>query len=244
MEMQSQGEHELIPRKDSDDVAGLVAVQSPPESDLESPQNSAECSKIEEAPTDIFSTYIRKFAGVEGKSPPKMNIPLQMGISTLLAFCGILLLSITDYFYVSDTFFVHHAKIAVKLLSGAHGATAVLLYEAYTSPLSQPRNVIGSYIVNSVVGVTVRIVSQHIGIPQWVAAAIAVSFGVLGMNMTKTVHPPGGGCALIAVVGGPSIHALGYGYVLTSLGATFIMVAFAVLGNNLMPNRQYPLYWT
>jgi CBS-domain-containing membrane protein len=63
------------------------------------------------------------------------------------------------------------------------------------------------------------------------------------MDITKTVHPPGGACAMIAVIGSPMIHALGYAYVLTSGGAAFIMVAFAALGNNVLSMRQYPLYW-
>lgn len=39
------------------------------------------------------------------------------------------------------------------------------------------------------------------------------------------------------------IEAIGYGYMLTSMGAAFIMLSVAVIGNNLFPSRQYPLYW-
>jgi CBS domain-containing membrane protein len=119
----------------------------------------------------------------------------------------------------------------------------VLVYDAYQSPLAQPRNVIGSYLVASITGVTVRLTCNAIGIPHWVTGAFALGFSIVAMNLTKTVHPPGGACALISVIGGPMIHALGYGYVLTSVGAAFILVAVAVLGNNLVPNRQYPVYW-
>lgn len=119
----------------------------------------------------------------------------------------------------------------------------MLVYDAYQSPLAQPYNVIGSYLVSSFIGVTVRITCNHIGIPEWVKGSFALAFAIIAMNLTKTTHPPGGACALISVIGGQMIHDLGYGYVLTSTGAAIIMVAVAVLGNNLIPSRQYPLYW-
>jgi CBS-domain-containing membrane protein len=53
----------------------------------------------------------------------------------------------------------------------------------------------------------------------------------------------GGACALISVIGGKMVEDLGYGFMATSVGAAMIMVAIAVLGNNLTPTRQYPLYW-
>lgn len=120
----------------------------------------------------------------------------------------------------------------------------MLLYEAFQSPLAQPRNVIGSYVFCSFTGVTVRIICMDlIGIQRWVTGAIAVGCAIAVMNLTKTIHPPGGACALIAVIGGDNIRALGYGYMATSFGAAFTMVCVALLGNNLALDRQYPLYW-
>lgn len=103
---------------------------------------------------------------------------------------------------------------------------------------------IGSYLVASFVGVSVRkVAGQLIGLKIWVVGAIAVGLSVAAMNITKTVHPPGGACALIAVIGGPNIVALEYGYMATTLGASVTMVALAMLGNNLIFDRQYPVYW-
>jgi CBS-domain-containing membrane protein len=64
------------------------------------------------------------------------------------------------------------------------------------------------------------------------------------MMVTKTLHPPGGATALIAVIGGPKIHALGFLYALVPAGlGAFILVVVAVLINNLSRNRRYPEYW-
>lgn len=109
--------------------------------------------------------------------------------------------------------------------------------------MAQPRNVIGSYVIASFTGVTTRIVCDEIGLDRYITGPFAVFFALLFMNMTKTIHPPGGACALIAVIGGPMIEELGYGYMATSFGAAFMMMCVAVIGNNLIPSRQYPLYW-
>jgi CBS-domain-containing membrane protein len=120
----------------------------------------------------------------------------------------------------------------------------VLVYDAFQSPLAQPRNVIGGYIVSSFVGVSVRIIGDHIFTPDiYVTAAFAMMLSIIVMNITKTVHPPGGACAVIAVIGGDMVHGLGYGYMLTATGGAFVVLTVALLGNNLVPTRQYPLYW-
>lgn len=112
-----------------------------------------------------------------------------------------------------------------------------------TAPVAQPRNVVGGYIVSSFIGVVVRVICGYIGLERWTTAAFAVMFSLIFMNLTKTIHPPGGAAALIAVIGGPGVWDLGFAYVLTSAGGAFIMVAVAWLGNNLIPSRQYPTYW-
>jgi CBS-domain-containing membrane protein len=62
-------------------------------------------------------------------------------------------------------------------------------------------------------------------------------------NVTLIFYHVGGPCSLIAVIGGPLIEGLGFAYILTSAGAAFIMLTVALLGNNMMPTRQYPMYW-
>lgn len=82
-----------------------------------------------------------------------------------------------------------------------------------------------------------------LGMKQFILGGLTVGVSILFMNLTKTVHPPGGACALLAIIGSENLKAMGFGYVLTSMGAAFVMVAVAVLFNNLCTTRQYPLYW-
>ena len=129
----------------------------------------------------------------------------------------------------------------LTLVVGSLGASAVLVYGAIKSPFAQPRNLVGGHIISGLVGVACF---QLFGGTLWLAAALAVSLAIAAMLMTKTVHPPGGATALIAVIGGPKVHALGflYPFVPAGLGA-LILLAVALLVNNLSRNRRYPEYW-
>ncbi|MBR9980517.1 MAG: HPP family protein, partial [Desulfatitalea sp.] len=88
------------------------------------------------------------------------------------------------------------------LIIGSFGATAVLIYGAVRSPLAQPRNLIGGHVLSAVIGVTA---AKWLGHHPWLAAALAVSTAIAVMHMTKTLHPPGGATALIAVIGGDAV---------------------------------------
>src|SRR3990172_6176030 len=130
--------------------------------------------------------------------------------------------------YLSSNYFEPRE---LTLLIGSFGASAVLVYGAIKSPLAQPRNLVGGHVISGLIGVAC---SQLLGGTVWLAAAMAVSFAIVAMLATKTLHPPGGATALIAVIGGSKIHALDYFYIIMPVGAgTIIMLAVALLVNNI-----------
>ncbi len=125
-------------------------------------------------------------------------------------------------------------------LIGSFGASAVLVYAAANSPLAQPRNVVGGHLLGALVGVTT---AQGVGAPEWLwlGAALAVSCSIVVMIVTKTLHPPGGATALLAVIGSERIQAMGYLYVLFPvLTGVLILVGIALVVNNIPPRRCYP----
>lgn len=132
-------------------------------------------------------------------------------------------------------------ELGVPAVTGAFAASAVLLYDACESPLSQPRNLIGGHALSAVIGVSVYKVLGH---TPWLANAVAVSLAIVAMDLTRTLHPPGGATALIACIGPEKITDLGYWYVLypVILGAATLL-AVALVANNLDARRQYPLWW-
>lgn len=175
--------------------------------------------------------YLQKMKG-NGQSPPRVSMA-EVCWSWVGSFLGISAVALLHYRLVDQQ--------GLMLLLGSFGASAVLIYGAVRSPLAQPRNLLGGHILSAVVGVTAF---QWLGAYPWLAAAVAVSISIALMHLTRTLHPPGGATALIAVIGGESIHKLGYFYVLApvALGAS-IMLVIALIVNNISENRRYPEFW-
>lgn len=123
-------------------------------------------------------------------------------------------------------------------LIGSFGASAVLIFGAIQSPLAQPRNLVGGHLISALLGVTIYQIFPNI---IWLTAPLAVGLSIISMQITKTLHPPGGATALIAVIGSEKIKDLGYWFVFTPVASgVFILLAVALVFNNLTPNRKYP----
>jgi CBS-domain-containing membrane protein len=178
-----------------------------------------------------LSGYLTKMKG-GAMSPPGVGVG-ELFWSWLGAVLGIGLCG-----YLSSKYFEPRD---LTMIIGSFGASAVLVYGAIKSPLAQPRNLIGGHVLSGLVGVACY---QMFGESLWLAAALAVSFAIVSMLATKTLHPPGGATALIAVIGGPKIHSLGFLYAIIPAGAgAVILLIVALVVNNLSRNRKYPEYW-
>lgn len=126
------------------------------------------------------------------------------------------------------------------LVIGSFGASAVLLYAAPRAPFSQPRNLIGGHLLSALTGVACfKYLPDYLVLQE----AVAVATAIVLMMMTRTVHPPGGATALIAIIGSEQVHGLGWGYVFTVMLGAFIMLAVALLSNNLYRPGSYPERW-
>lgn len=121
------------------------------------------------------------------------------------------------------------------LLIGSFGASAVLLFGANDSPLSQPRNLVGGHLVSATVAVIV--VSLMGSTP--LTMALGVGLAIFVMNLTHTTHPPGGATALIGIQGGAGPEFI---LVPVLLGATILLVT-AIFTNNVVYHRSYPKHW-
>ncbi|WP_245943686.1 HPP family protein [Pedobacter nutrimenti] len=139
---------------------------------------------------------------------------------------GIALLN-SKYFVASDNLF----------LLASFGASSVLIYGIINSPLAQPRNLIGGHVISALVGVTIhKLIPGEV----WLACALSVSISIVLMQVTKTLHPPGGATALLANMGSEKIKSMGYLFVLTPvLSGVLILLAVALIFNNLR-HRRYP----
>lgn len=161
---------------------------------------------------------------------PEKRSKKQIVWSWLGSFTGIYLLN-----FISSEYSI--------FLIGSFGATAVLLYGAPDSDFAKPRNLLGGHILSALVGV-IAYKLVYFDIP--LASALAVSCSIAVMHYTRTMHPPGGATALIAVIGGANITGMGFSYIVypVSTGA-LIMLAVALVINNFSRDtqRHYPKYW-
>ncbi|MDO6759166.1 HPP family protein [Tamlana sp. 2_MG-2023] len=124
------------------------------------------------------------------------------------------------------------------LLIGSFGASSVLIFGAIQSPSSQPRCLFGGHLISAFIGVTMyKLIPDII----WLTAPLAVATSIIAMQMTKTLHPPGGATALIAIIGTEKIKSLGYLYVISPvLTGCIILFVTALIFNNMTKHRQYP----
>ena len=127
-------------------------------------------------------------------------------------------------------------------LIGSFGASSVLVYGAVYSPLAQPRNMVLGHVVSAIFGVSVGKLLPDI---IWLTAPTAVALSIVAMQITRSLHPPGGATALIAVTGGTKIASLGYMYVLSPvLTGALILLGVALIFNNITKDRHYPVKYS
>jgi CBS-domain-containing membrane protein len=176
--------------------------------------------------------YFNKMRGSTKGSPPRVSND-EILWSWIGSFTGIAAVA-----WVYQLFFV---GTDLTLMIGSFGASAVLTYGAIRSPLAQPRNLVGGHIVSAIVGVACYKLLH--GIP-WLAQATSVATAIAVMHATRTLHPPGGATALIAVIGSQRIHQVGWLYVLipATIGP-LILLLVALLVNNMPATRRYPELW-
>ncbi|MGI5874450.1 MAG: HPP family protein [Bacillota bacterium] len=138
------------------------------------------------------------------------------------AFCGIggcgLLAYLTD----------------LPLIIAPFGASAVLIYSAVSSPLAQPRNVIGGHLIAAFVAISC---CKLLG-DSWYVMALAVSLAILAMMATGTLHPPGGATALLCVLQGTDSY---FFMLLPLVPGVAILLTAAILSSKIFPGvRPYP----
>ncbi|MBV5307886.1 HPP family protein [Chromatium okenii] len=126
---------------------------------------------------------------------------------------------------------------AAQLLIASMGASAVLLFAVPHGPLSQPWPVFGGHVLGATVGVSCALLP----LPLALNAALAVGLTIGLMHLLRCPHPPGGATALTAVIGGASVHALGFDFVMipVALNALTLLVV-AVAFNYPLQRRRYP----
>ena len=116
------------------------------------------------------------------------------------------------------------------------GASSVLLFAVPASPLAQPWNVVIGNTIAGVIGVSCAL---FIAEPT-LAFSLAVALTIFLMMSTDSLHPPSGAVAITAVMGGESIHQLGYEFVFYPVLLNSILLLIVAVIYNRMLGKQFP----
>jgi len=142
---------------------------------------------------------------------------------------------------ISITFYISYLLIGLEgavFLVPSMGAAAVLLFAIPHGALSQPWALFMGNLVSACIGVASYMLVPNI----FIAAGLAVGLSIGVMHLLNSIHPPGGATALVAVVGGPVIHDLGFMYVLSPIFINVLsMFVIAVVYNSIFDWRRYPI---
>lgn len=193
--------------------------------ELERLKNSAPKTKFSQTSWQrIWLSFRKYFASIHGSSTYQPRFSLtQILISYLGSFIGIGALAYLSI--VSD----------YPLIAAPFGAAAVLVFAVPNSPLAQPRNLIFGNLIGGIISI---LMVYLFGSEAWVMA-LSVATAIKIMQLTKTLHPPGGAVALVGVM-----SEANWSFLLTPVLAGSIILLFCTLGfNNLMPERSYPRHW-
>jgi CBS domain-containing membrane protein len=122
-------------------------------------------------------------------------------------------------------------------LAASMGASTILAIAVHHSPLSQPWAIVGGHLV----GATSGLLAAALVANPVLACLLAMALTVLAQMSLRCLHAPGGGTALLPVLGGAALRAEGLGFVGVVLLNALVLLAYALVVNNLLPGRRYPL---
>ncbi|NHC02954.1 HPP family protein [Acinetobacter sp. 187] len=116
------------------------------------------------------------------------------------------------------------------------GASSVLLFAVPASPLSQPWNVVLGNTIAALVGVS----CYHFIPNLTVAFSVAVALAIVLMLSTDSLHPPSGAVAITAVLGGESIHQLGYQFLFSPVLLNSVLLLLIAMVYHRLCGKPYP----
>ena len=129
------------------------------------------------------------------------------------------------------------------VLLASLGASEVLAFAVPASPLAQPRAIIGGNVASALAGVAVARLLPAVAGPVaagYLGPPLALGTAIVAMHLARCLHPPGGAVALMPIIGGPAISALGFGFVLAPVAASSVVLVVAAYGFNNLAGSRYP----
>lgn len=150
-------------------------------------------------------------------------------VAALGAFIGILLTALICTALTGS-------REGAMVLVASMGSSAVLLFAAPGNPLGRPWNVIGGNMASALSGAAAVQLFGHGAL----AAAAAVSLGVLTMSALRCLHPPGGGASLLPVVDVHATASASFGFALWPVGFNAVVLVGVAILFHRFSGHHYP----
>ncbi len=127
-------------------------------------------------------------------------------------------------------------------LTASFGSSVVVVFGYPNNEFAQPKNVLFSHIVCTLVGivfVTLFKITQDRSI-FFLAIGLAVGISVMLMMLFKIAHPPAGGNTIVVIMAQESFQFLLFPII---TGAVTIIIG-GVIYNRFILKKKYPLRWS
>lgn len=183
----------------------------------------------------LLKAYALKIGGND-RAPAIKVAPKSQLVPSLASLAGALTGIIAVGFIASH--------FSLPLLIAPLGASAVLLFSVYDSPLAQPRNMVLGHAMAGMIGVAAALLhaTYFAGGEKYVLMAVSVAVSIFAMQILRLTHPPAGATAFLASTAVTGTGSVATFMVPVVVGA-LILVAIAIAFNNAIPKRRYPVYW-
>ena len=126
--------------------------------------------------------------------------------------------------------------LSAPLLLASFGASCLLVFGYPDAPFSQPRNVVAGHFTGTLIGL---VYTTALG-AHWWSLALAIAATMVVMMLFRIVHPPAASNPLI-IYGASSVTWKFL--VFPTLAGALVLVAIALVFNNLTREAKYPKYW-
>lgn len=112
---------------------------------------------------------------------------------------------------------------ALPYVLASMGATAVILFSIPNSPMGRPWSVLAGHIISAIIGISCGKLSDSLII----TVPLAIGLAIFAMHYLRCIHPPGGATAMLTLLGGAEINAIGYQFLITPLAINLIILLLA-----------------
>ena len=118
---------------------------------------------------------------------------------------------------------------------GSFGASAVLVFGVPHATFSQPRNIMGGYLISAICSVAGFYVAGYY-LP---VLALITGTAIALMMISRTLRPPAGSAPIVAYILQPDSHL----FLIASLGGATSVVLLALMYHKTIKHHDYPIYW-